>query len=165
MSYKDPSSNPSIELDPLHNGATVRRAFLLEAILNLCSFPLLTHPHIVLPYILKHPDQLNTSTLLFARLFGGLIIGGLTPALLAGYPNTRNAIESRKTVYILLGLGEVVLIPLLLLEGLKSGKQQALTLRATMGAVACLAPPLLWRIYVLFWNKGLLGRYREVKQD
>ncbi|WWD19430.1 hypothetical protein CI109_103890 [Kwoniella shandongensis] len=166
MSYKSPNSNPSVTADPNNTGQAVSRAFLIEAVLNVASFPLITHPRFVLSLLLLQPHHINPSTVLFARLFGGLVVGVLTPLLLAGVPNTRNAIESRRITYLSLGLGECLLIPLLIGEALKGGKgTAALSPRASIGAIMCLAPPLIWRLYVLLARPDLLGRYKEIKRE
>jgi hypothetical protein len=166
MSSKSPNDAGKIKLDPACTGSTVRRAFLIEAILNLCSFPLITHPRLVLSIILNHSSYINPASILFAKLFGGVVIGGLTPGLLYGYQNTRQGIDSRRSVYYALGLGEIILIPLLLQEAAKDGKSDAaLSTHGALGAIMMLAPPLLWRIYVLFGHPEMLGRYTEVKTE
>ncbi|OCF31443.1 hypothetical protein I317_07699 [Kwoniella heveanensis CBS 569] len=163
---KSPATEASVRLDPVHDGHPVRQAFLIEAILNLLSFPLITHPRFVLSLILNRPTDINPSLVLFTRLFGGIVVGGLTPGLLYGYRNTRQAIETRKQVYISLGLGEVLLIPVLIGELLKGGQgDAALSMRGAAGAIMCLAPPLAWRIYVLVFKPQLLGRYTELKKE
>ncbi|KAK8843526.1 hypothetical protein IAR55_007186 [Kwoniella newhampshirensis] len=166
MSFKSPDSNPLVKPDPHHPGSAVSRAFLIEAVLNFASFPLITHPRFVLSLLLLHPHHINPSTVLFARLFGGLVVGVLTPLLLAGIPNTRNAIESRRITYLSLGLGECLLVPLLIREALKGGKDTAaLSVRAAIGGIMCLAPPLAWRLYVLLARPDLLGKYKEIKEE
>ncbi|KAK1925248.1 hypothetical protein DB88DRAFT_185921 [Papiliotrema laurentii] len=165
MPYRAPSS-ASIQLDPTCTGSTVRRAFLLEALLNLGSFPLVTHTRFCLSLLLNNPSDINPSSILFARLFGGIVVAVLTPALLCGYRNTRQGIESRRPVYIALGLGECALIPLLLGEAMKKGgRGAALSPLGALGAVSLLVPPLLWRIYVLYVKPEMLGRYTEVKDE
>lgn len=159
------SSNKS-QLDPLHPGTTVRKAFLIEAILNFLSFPLITHPKLILSLLLNNPYQINASTILFAKLFGGLVVGGLTPGLLYGYQNTRRGIDSRRQVYFALGAGECLLIPLLLAEAAKGGGvDAALSVRASLGAILLLAPPLVWRVYVLFVRPEMVGRFKEIKDE
>jgi len=158
--------SPRIQLDPAHPGTAVRKAFLIEGLLNFASFPLITHPRFCLSLLLNNPSQVNASSAFFAKFFGGLVVGALGPALLYGYQNTRQGIESRKTVYVSLGLGECVMIPLLLGEAMKGGgSDAALSVRAALGAIMLLAPPLLWRIYVLFVRPEMMGRYTEVKQQ
>jgi hypothetical protein len=154
----------TIQLDPIHNGSTIRKAFLAEALLNLFTIPLLTHPRPILSLLLNNPAHINSSTVLFARLFGALVVGGLTPALFAGLPNTRTGISSRPTVYVLLGMGEVGMIPFLLQQALGGGGR-ALGQGVAWATLGCLVPPLLWRIYVLFVRPDLMGRYREVNKD
>lgn len=93
-------------------------------------------------------------------------MAGLTSALLAGATNTRNGVESRRPTYMLLGLGEAVLIPTIVLDLLEGGGPgAALSKKVAAASVACLVPPLLWRLYVLFVKPDLLGRYTEEKTD
>ena len=93
-------------------------------------------------------------------------MGGLTPGLLAGYTNTRNGIESRRIVYLMLGLGEVLLIPILTFEAMKAGNRDAaISVKVAVGSIMSLLPPLLWRLYVLFVRPDLLGRYRDIKEE
>ncbi|WVW79491.1 hypothetical protein I302_101460 [Kwoniella bestiolae CBS 10118] len=141
------------------SGPIVRKAFLLEALLNLFSLPLITHTSTVLSYILKHPSQINPSSILFARLFGGIIIGGLTTALLYGARH----IPSRRAVYWTLGMGEVLLIPLLALEGSKVNG--ALSRKVAWGSIGMLAPPLVWRVFVLYVRPDWIGRERVGKDE
>ncbi|WVF72552.1 hypothetical protein IAT40_007369 [Kwoniella sp. CBS 6097] len=163
---KSPATETPIRPDSLHDGHPIRQAFLIEAILNLCSFPLITHPRFVLSLLLNRPSDINPSLVLFVRLFGGLVVGGLTPGLLYGYQNTRQAINTRKQVYISLGLGEILLIPILIGELLKGGRYgAALSVKGSIGAIMCLAPPLVWRIYVLFFRPQLFGKYTEIKAE
>jgi hypothetical protein len=163
---KSPAANPSITPDPVQNGSTIRKAFVLEAIANLFTIPLVTNTRFVLSFLLLHPSDINASSILFARLFGGLVVGGLTSALLAGATNTRNGIESRRPTYMLLGLGEACLLPILAIEASKgSGRDAALSVKVAVVCMGMLAPPLLWRLYVLCVRPDLLGRYTETKED
>jgi hypothetical protein len=163
---KSPAANPSITPDPVQDGSTIRKAFVLEAIANLFTIPLVTNTRFVLSFLLLHPSDINASSILFARLFGGLVVGGLTTALLAGATNTRNGIESRRPTYMLLGIGEACLLPILAIEASKgSGRDAALSVKVAVACMGMLAPPLLWRLYVLCVRPDLLGRYTESKED
>lgn len=162
VNSKSPAANPNITPHPNTDGSTIRKAFLAEAIANLFTIPLITNTSWVLSFILNHASDINPSSVLFARLFGGLVVGGLTSALLAGYTNTRNGIESRRPTYLLLGLGEALLIPILVNEVLKDGGKDAAVSKKVAGvSIGMLLPPLLWRIYVLGVRPDLLGRYTE----
>ncbi|KAH6906608.1 hypothetical protein BKA70DRAFT_1386270 [Coprinopsis sp. MPI-PUGE-AT-0042] len=165
MPSKSPASNPPIQPSPSHTGSVIRKAFLAEACLNLFTLPLITNPRWTLGLLLKHPSHINPASILFARLFGGIIVGGLTSALLAGYSNTRNGIESRRVVYLILGVGEAALIPMLALEAMKDGRDAALSVKVAFISIACLVPGLLWRLYVLGVKPELLGRYTEPRSD
>jgi hypothetical protein len=166
MSYKSAWSNPSIELDPQNDGATVRKAFIFEGFLNLGTLPLITHPRTILPYLLAHPNQVNSTSVFFARLFGIIVVAALTPGLWSGARNTRNGIESRSVMYKALGGAELVLIPMLMNEVIKGGGYDAvLGYKTALMGVLSVTPPLLWRIWVLYVKPELLGRYREVKRE
>jgi hypothetical protein len=164
MSYRSAWANPKIELDPQNDGEIVRKAFIVEGFLNLGTLPLITHPRTILPYLLNHPSQINATTVFFARLFGIIVVAALTPGLFAGARNTRNGIESRSTMYITLGGAELLLIPMLINEVMKGGSHNAiLGFKTAVMGVLSVTPPLLWRIWVLYVQPKLLGRYREVK--
>jgi hypothetical protein len=163
---KSPATNPNITPDPAHTGSVIRKAFVLEAIANLFTIPLITNTRFVLSFLLLHPSHINPSSILFARLFGGIIVGGLTSALLIGATNTRNGIESRRPTYVLLGLGEVCLLPILALEAAKgNGRDAAISVKVAVLSIGMLAPPLMWRLFVLFVKPEFLGRYTETKGD
>lgn len=165
MSYKSPSLSTAAQADPANSGLAVRRAFLIESFFNFLSFPLITNPRFCLSLLLNHPSQINPATIFWTRLFGGLVVGCFAPILLMGYPNTRTAIEIRRPVYIMLGLGEMTIIPLLLNEFFKGGKgDAALTPLGAAGAVLTLATPFVWRLYTLFVRPEMLGKYKEVKR-
>jgi hypothetical protein len=163
---KSPAANPNIVPDPSQDGSTIRKAFVAEALANLFTVPLITNTRWVLSFLLLHPAHINPSSILFARLFGGIVVGGLTTALLAGATNTRNGIESRRPTYLLLGIGEACLLPILAIEAAKGGASDAaLSVGVAVGCMGMLAPPLLWRLYVLLVRPDLLGRYSETRKD
>ncbi|KAF1923917.1 uncharacterized protein M421DRAFT_74035 [Didymella exigua CBS 183.55] len=163
---KSPAANPNIMPDPINDGSIIRKAFLAEAFANLFTIPLITNTSWVLSLILNHPSDINPSSILFARLFGGLVISGLTSALLAGYMNARNGIESRRPTYLLLGIGEALLIPILVSEMLKDGGRAAAVSKKVAGvSIGMLLPSLLWGIYVMGFRPDLLGRYTEKVGD
>ncbi|EAT77515.1 hypothetical protein HBI56_197630 [Parastagonospora nodorum] len=163
---KSPATNPNITPDPSQDGSTIRKAFILEAAANLFTIPLITNTRFVLSFLLLRPSHINPTSVLFARLFGGLVVGGLTSALLAGATNTRNGIESRRPTYLLLGLGEACLLPILAMEASKGGSvDAALSVKTALVCMGMLAPPLVWRLYVLFLRPDLLGKYVETKDD
>jgi H+/Cl- antiporter ClcA len=162
---KSPANRVPITPSPQHSGSTVRKAFLIESLFNLGTIPLLTHTRPVLSLLLARPADINPSTILFARLFAGIIIGALTPALWFGTANTRTGIECRRPVYVILGGGELCLIPILIREALKHGdRTAALSEHGAWGVVSLLLPPFLWRIYTLFVRPDTMGRYDEKRE-
>lgn len=133
------------------------KAFILEAIANLGTVPLVTHPRAILSLVLANPAQINPAAVLFARMFGSLVAAVLTPLLLLGM-RTR---ETQKLAYICLALGEGVWIPIFVSEGLKHGqvasgatlKPEIAWLIATM-----LSGIVLWRAYVLVLRPDMLSK-------
>ena len=161
-STRSPTVIPGINSDPKTNSPTIRKAFLAEAIANLSMVPLVTNTSWVLSLILNHPSDVSPSSILFARLFGATIIGVLTTALLTGYRNTRSGIESRRSTYLMLGIGETMLIPILVNEMLKdSVSQAAVSKKVAEIGTGVLILLLVWRLYILIMRPDLLGRYRE----
>ncbi|CAO2650308.1 Nn.00g016000.m01.CDS01 [Neocucurbitaria sp. VM-36] len=163
-SPKSAAANPNIIPDPTYSGSVIRKAFLAEAIANLFTIPLITNTRFTLSFLLNRPSDINPSSILFARFFG-VLVGGLTTALLAGYPNTRSGVESRRSTYLLLGVGEALLVPILVLELLKDGgRDAAVSKKVALGGLGAIVPLLVWRSYVLFVNPDLLGQYREERK-
>lgn len=65
----------------------------------------------------------------------------------------------------MLGMGEACLLPILGVEVAKGGGvDAAISVRVGMVSMGLLAPPLLWRLYVLCVRPELLGRYTEVME-
>ena len=139
MSFNSPNAAVSVELDPQNNGSLIRKAFLIEGLLNLLSFPLVTHTRPILHLLLKDAAQVTPGAVFFARFFGGVVTGGLSMVLFGAIPNTRAGIESRRNAYLTLGWGEVLLIPVLVNEYLKGEllmlpvDRRELTIREKMG--------------------------------
>jgi hypothetical protein len=162
---KSSATNPNVQPDPRYPGSTIRKVFFIEAIANLFTIPLITHPRTILPILLANSAQVDTALVLFARFFGIIIVGGLTTGLLFGATNTRNGVESRRPVYLMLGAGEGFLLPILISEVVKNRKGGAALNKITaLGFIACLVSPLCWRLYVLFLRPELLGKYEERKE-
>ena len=62
----------------------------------------------------------------------------------------------------MLGVGEALLLPVLAIEVAKGGgRDAALSVKVAVACMGMLAPPLLWRLYVLCVRPDLLGRYTE----
>jgi hypothetical protein len=156
----------AIQINPEHLGPAVRRAFLAEAIFHICTIPLVTHTRQYLSLFFLRPSDITPAVLFFARVFAGLILFGMTPALLYGVPNTAKAIASRRATYVMLAGTEVYLIPLLLVELSRGGtlkKGAVFSMGTTAGLMSLLVTPFLFRLYVLFVKPDMMGRLEEVK--
>ncbi|KAK5097392.1 hypothetical protein LTR70_002561 [Exophiala xenobiotica] len=93
---KSPITNATIELDPQNKRSLIREAFLVESISNLLYSPLIINSSTVFSYPLNDPAHIDPSLILFTRMFGGIVVGGLTSALRAGLPNARLVLRAGK---------------------------------------------------------------------
>lgn len=147
---------------PKHDPATtVRRAFLGEALFHMVTIPLLSHPKEYMGLFILRPEEITLTTIFFIRIFAGLIIFGMTPALLHGLPLTDWAIHSRRATYTMLAGTEVFLIPLLIAELLKEGDVKngaVLSPQVTLGLMTLLVVPFSFRIYALYVKPEMMGR-------
>lgn len=90
------ASSPAVEMDPVAPGTFIQKAFFLEGCLNIIGgVPMILIPGIILPYLTSKPTPLGENLL---QLIGTLFLC-LTPQLFLALPNTRFAVESRRTVY------------------------------------------------------------------
>lgn len=65
-------------------------------------------------------------------------------------------------MYLMLGVGEFLLVPVLLNEMWKDGgRDAAISAKVAGYAIGMILPPLVWRLYVLVFRPDLFGRYRE----
>lgn len=172
-------SSPAIQVDPHASGSLIRRLMFLEGTFNILgAIPLLFFPtHLLQNYFCASPSDGTASAATLLQWIGALFIG-MTPQLFLALPNSKQAIESRRTVYWTLGAGEATLVPLLLWQAAKSAAAsgevlekvgakvglggQGFSTKVLLGAAVMLGTPLLGRAYVLFWRPELFGRYKEV---
>lgn len=154
-----------ITVDPAFPGTSLKRLFLLEGTLNLCgAVPMLFYPGTALSYLSSSLTPNPTAENLI-QLLGALTVG-ITPQLFLALPDSKQAIESRRTVYITLGAGEVMMVPLLLWMAWKGENGgMGLSPKSCLMAALNLATPLAWRAYVLYIRPEMLGRYRESKVE
>lgn len=172
-------SSSTIHVDPTAPGTLIRRLMFLEGTLNLLgAVPLLLFPtHLLQNYFCASAADATASAATLLQWIGALFIG-MTPQLFLALPNSRYAIESRRTVYWTLGAGEAALVPLLLWQAAKSAAAtgpvlemvsekagfgvQGLSTKVLIGMAVMLGMPMVGRAYVLFWRPELFGRYKEV---
>ena len=112
-------------------------------------------PHQVISMIAKSPRR-DDSTLSANMLqISGTLILALTAPLVMAYPNTATGVASRHIAYITLGLGEVLIIPGLLVW-LQSG-QSALSDGFLLLMLAALSGTLAWRVFCGFVKPEWMG--------
>lgn len=132
---------------------------VLEAAFNILgAIPMLFFPSTVAS-LMTSTGAASPATAQLLQWLGALTLG-LTPQLLLALQNTKTAIESRATVYVTLGAGEAMLIPVMLWQA-GVGDEGGFTGKALVRAAGVLLVPLVWRVYVLGWRPELLGRYVE----
>lgn len=144
----------------------IQSALIFEA---LVTFPpgalLVVAPNWTLSKLLPTTTILAgipSSTTSLAQMVGSLIIA-LTVPLAMSIPDRPQIAETRRTAYWLLGAGEALLIPLLLVKEGSSGFEDGIL---KTGAVQ-MAPFLIWRAIVLLgkpeWLAG--GSASETKRQ
>lgn len=150
---------PSISLDPRFPGTWIRRAMAVEAAFNILgAIPMLLFPATIAGFMTSSGTASPAAAQLLQWL--GALTLGLTPQLLLALPNTKTAVEGRAMVYLTLGAGEAMLIPVMLWQAWV-GDEGGFTGRALVGAAGVLFGPFVGRVYVLGWRPELLGRYVE----
>jgi hypothetical protein len=86
----------------------------IEAGLNVFGASImLMYPSRILSYMVTNPSESKVASAALVQWLGALTCGLAVP-LLRAIPNTRGAIESRRTVYFTLGAGEALLNPIML---------------------------------------------------
>jgi len=157
-------TSSAVEIDPTSPGTVIRYAMAFEAGLNIFGATImLTYPSQILSYMVNKPSA-NTAASAQLLQWLGALTAGLAVPLLCALPNTREAIESRRTVYYTLGAGEGFLIPLFLWQA--SAADTGLSPTALGICAAVLFPTMVWRGLVLFGKPEWLGRGSDVnKQD
>jgi hypothetical protein len=91
----------------------------------------------------------------------GILVLGITPRLFLAILNTRTAIQSRRMIYLTLGVGELSLPTMFMLQVYDSNAGVGITKNALLTAAGMLVPLVLFfRSYLLFVKPNLQGRYR-----
>ena len=151
----------------------IQTAFAVEALFNVFGgVSLCVFPTAVLSRFLASPLpslELNATSILLARSLGLLILA-LTPQLLFAYPNNKDCVGKRRTVYLTLGAGEMGLVPLLLWEAFRASDESkaagvwagGLSRNAALISAANLVPILAWRIYVFQFKPHWFGDTEDV---
>ena len=155
----------------------IQKALLLESLLNIVGIIALTcFPSNTLPYFLiasASPTSITPTAALLTRVIG-LLFAALTFQILFAYPDSPDRVGQRKVVYFTLGVGEALLIPLLIREAFratdveKTEQGWGFSQRAALTCAANLVPLVAWRLWVWFvrpeWFDGAdSGVDRKIK--
>lgn len=155
------SPSPVVQVDPSAPGTFFRYAAAIESTLNILGgATMMLRPGFFLDLMVYSSSEISHASISQIQWFGALTLG-LTPQLLFAIPNTRRSIEGRRMAYITLGAGELALIPVFLWQAFGPEAGLGFSTKALIGATMNLLLPLLVRIYVLFVDPNLLGRYRD----
>jgi hypothetical protein len=170
----------TVEIDPSSPGTIIRCAMAIEGVFNIFGATMmLLYPATLLSYaiagVASFADNRSVKTCVTPALISmvqwlGALILGLTPQLFLSIPNTRQAIESRRLVYLTLGAGELGLAAVILWQVYGSGLEaehvgEQLSNKTLVRIAQQMILMLGLRLYVLYCRPSLLGKYREVAKD
>ncbi|KAL3477461.1 hypothetical protein BJX99DRAFT_226280 [Aspergillus californicus] len=147
-------------VDPSAPGTIIRVALAFESIatVSVGAYYMFFPRHYLLHTMEAAPAQATTTALQLAQQFGGVnILVGATVGLFI--PNTEKAIESRRILYVVILLFELLFVPLLLWQAfmMEGGMPRESLLAGTAPFVLC----VVWRIFTLGWKPEWFGRYQE----
>ncbi|OCK81936.1 hypothetical protein K432DRAFT_325292 [Lepidopterella palustris CBS 459.81] len=158
------TSNP-VEVDPAAPGTVIRWALGIESAMNIVfGVYMMAAPDKFLNLMVSKPSDITPTSTAATQQYAAVVFGMTVPMIL-GIPNTRRAIESRHSLYYMLGSAEVCIISLALYQAYGPGKGSGFSPDSLFSLITQLGPALLWRCFVLFKKPEWFGRYRENQKD
>ncbi|KAF2227190.1 hypothetical protein BDZ85DRAFT_191 [Elsinoe ampelina] len=125
----------------------VQNALLLESLGNILGgLSFLLTPRLTLSLLVRDPSALNPLSLTLWQMLGGITLA-LTVPLLAAYSDTPTGEAQRRSAYVTLGMGEGVIVPLLLAGWVKGSSPFGEGM--VFGGSAVLAGAAAWRVWCL----------------
>jgi len=148
----------------------IQYGLVIESFLNIFgASTFVLFPHWCLSHVIQPPPNLSsgesfvpdTAAILFQAY--GLLVIALTFPLLACIPDSPSVGKFRVLIFQTLGLGEIFLIGLLLLNTAEP-TESGFTRKGLLLAAANLVPALSWRVWTLYFRPGWLNAAEENKK-
>jgi len=138
----------------------IHKALLLESLANIFgAVQMLFLPRFAMSFLVPPSSPYLTPQTF--QFFGGFVITLTVPFLYAYSDNNPGRIACRRLTYLTAGIGEIVLISLILWQ--KSIGVHLFTENATIGTVAILGAATLWRIWCLYIQPEIMNGARKGK--
>lgn len=147
------------QIDPQHPGRIVRFLFAAETFLNTIeAFYLVFLPYKVLDSMLAAGIPATTSLATLMQFFGMLWVG-ITVVTALGVPNTPTAIESRKSVYKMYAVLDLIAVTWLHYLAWKGPDYSGFAPKPLLVIGNLLIGSLIQRLIPLVWLPAAFGRY------
>lgn len=165
-----PSTLPSLTSRPVTLSASApgtlgRYALAVEAVVNLIAIAgMLLSPDTPVRWLSADPSSQTASAEVVAsglvQWFAALIIT-ITVPILSCIPNTKRALESRPTVYVMLLGGELALMVVMLWQASMQKNEDGMSVIALLLGAGFMVLCVLWRVWVLWMRPEWMGAYVE----
>ncbi|KAF4549896.1 Hypothetical protein D9617_19g102010 [Elsinoe fawcettii] len=132
----------------------IQSALAIESLGNIAGgIGFLLFPRFNLSLLIRDTSLINPLALTLMQMLGGITLA-LTVPLLAAYPDTPAGVAHRRSAYVTLGVGEGVIVPLLLMGWLRG--ESPFHAGMVVGGSAVLGGIAGWRAWCLFARPGVL---------
>jgi hypothetical protein len=147
-------------VDPSAPGNIIRAALVFESLVTVGvgTYYLLFPRHYLLHTMGAAAAQVTTTAIQSAQQFGAMnVLVGATVALFI--PNTKNAIESRQILYLVILVFELLYTPLLVWQAFMM--EGGMLRKSLLAGAGQFVPFVVWRIFTLGSKPEWFGRYQE----
>ena len=155
-----PTASSLRGVDPSAPGNIIRVALAFESLVTVGvgTYYMFFPRHYLLHTMGAAAAQVTTTALQSAQQFGATnVLVGATVSLFI--PNTKNAVESRQILYIVILVFELLYIPLLLWQAFMM--EGGMLRKSLLDGAGQFVPFVVWRIFTLGWKSEWFGRYQE----
>lgn len=147
-------------VDPSATGNIIRVALAFESLftVGVGTYYIVFPRHYLLHTMGAAAAQVTTTAVQSAQQYGAanVFVGAAVGLFI---PNTRNAIESRQILYVVILLWELLYILLLICQAFMM--EGGMLRKSLLAGAGQFVPFVLWRIFTLGWKREWFGRYQE----
>lgn len=155
-----PTASSLRGVDPSALGNIIRVALAFESLVTVGvgAYYIFFPRHYLLHTMGAAAAQVTTTALQSAQQFGAVnVLVGAAVALFI--PNTKNAIQSRQTLYFVILVFELLYIPLIVWQAFMM--EGGMLRKSLLAGAGQFVPFVVWRIFTLGWKPEWFGRYQE----